>query len=331
MNTSATLEITNATIADNSAGGGGGYAAMVSPKVKGTIFDDNTPQNCATVGINDQGWNIDSGNSCLVNTGVGSLKNTDPLLESLANNGGPTETFALETSPSVSPAIGLIPVAIAPTKPPTPQPLGTDQRLFARPDPGNPNACDSGAYEVGALLPFVMNSERLQIARSSTANSDHVNIGFTFTDNGDRLAIWVWAAMKTRSIPASVSRCLRAPVPVPGQRTESVSIHLWCIRSITSNMELCSKSPPETISARMVALPTPVSACGAWTLNLEVAGLNTNSATVNLGGGNPFALVLTDDPGRRSGLLRRYECDRRQPDRTPGHGVRRGVRRQGRR
>ena len=29
----------------------------------------------------------------------------------------------------------------------------------------------------------------------------------------------------------------------------------------------------ETVSARMVALPTPANTCGAWTLNLEVAGL----------------------------------------------------------
>ena len=104
----------------------------------------------------------------------------------MANNGGPTETFALETSPSMSPAIDRIPVAdCTDQSSPTPQPLGTDQRLFTRPDPGNPNACDSGAYEVGALQPFVLNSERVQIARSSTANSDHVNIGLTFTENGD--------------------------------------------------------------------------------------------------------------------------------------------------
>jgi hypothetical protein len=40
---------------------------------------------------------------------------------------------------------------------------------------------------------------------------------------------------------------------------------------------------PETVSARLLALPMPMGACGAWTLNLEVAGLNTPA--LGLGGG----------------------------------------------
>ena len=48
----------------------------------------------------------------------------------------------------------------------------------------------------------------------------------------------------------------------------------------------------ETVSARLVALPTPVGPCGEWMLNLEVAGLNTPA--VGLGGGNPFALIIDD-------------------------------------
>ena len=50
--------------------------------------------------------------------------------------------------------------------------------------------------------------------------------------------------------------------------------------------------PPETISARMVAMPAPAGTCGEWTLNLEVAGLDT--AALGLGGTNPFALELMD-------------------------------------
>ena len=52
----------------------------------------------------------------------------------------------------------------------------------------------------------------------------------------------------------------------------------------------------------MVALPTPRGVCGAWTLNLEVAGLDTSA--IGLGGTGPFALVITDLDGdmRKSGL-----------------------------
>ena len=42
----------------------------------------------------------------------------------------------------------------------------------------------------------------------------------------------------------------------------------------------------------MVAMPIPAGTCGEWTLTLEVAGLDT--ASLGLGGTNPFALELMD-------------------------------------
>jgi len=56
-------------------------------------------------------------------------------------------------------------------------------------------------------------------------------------------------------------------------------------------MERSSKVRDGDSVGRMVALPTPTNACGAWTLNLEVAGLDTS--TIGLGGSGPFALVVT--------------------------------------
>jgi hypothetical protein len=51
--------------------------------------------------------------------------------------------------------------------------------------------------------------------------------------------------------------------------------------------------PPETISARMVELPTPgAPACGEWTVNIEVTGVDTSSL-----GDGPFALILTNPDG----------------------------------
>ena len=50
---------------------------------------------------------------------------------------------------------------------------------------------------------------------------------------------------------------------------------------------------PGTVSARMVALPTPAApACGEWTVNIEVAGIDSS----NLGNG-PFSLVLSNPDG----------------------------------
>ena len=61
----------------------------------------------------------------------------------LQNNGGPTQTVALEPN---SQAVGFIPVAnCTDQSSPSPQPLTTDQRGLPRPDPNNPNFCDAGA------------------------------------------------------------------------------------------------------------------------------------------------------------------------------------------
>ncbi|MGC2756447.1 hypothetical protein [Candidatus Binatus sp.] len=75
----------------------------------------------------------------------------------------------------------------------------------------------------------------------------------------------------------------------------------------------------------MSALPTPAGSCGEWTLNLEVAGLDTSA--LGLGGSNPFALVLTDTDGDRAGCFDITNAIVGNQIPTPGHRVRRGVRR----
>jgi hypothetical protein len=64
------------------------------------------------------------------------LASADPLLQPLADNGGPTQTQALSTG---SPAIGAVPLASCRTT--------TDQRGLPRPEIGD-SRCDVGAYEV---------------------------------------------------------------------------------------------------------------------------------------------------------------------------------------
>jgi hypothetical protein len=84
------------------------------------------------------------------------------------------------------------------------------------------------------------------------------------------------------------------------------------------------QQPTEQVSARLVALPTPTGACGKWTLNLEVSGLNTPA--VGLGGGNPFALLITDfvDATACFDVTNAIVGTQTPP---PPHGVRRRVRR----
>ncbi|MGH7923869.1 MAG: hypothetical protein ACREQH_04670, partial [Candidatus Binatus sp.] len=68
---------------------------------------------------------------------------------------------------------------------------------------------------------------------------------------------------------------------------------------------------------------------GQWTLNLEVSGLDT--AALGLGGGNPFALVLTDESSVVSGCIDIDNAIVGNQIPTPPRFVRRGVRRQKRR
>ncbi len=91
--------------------------------------------NCSgTDPVTDGGYNIDTGTSCGFSA-IGSLSNTNPQLQPLANNGGPTETMAL---PSTSPAVDAVPPTFSLCS-------GVDQRGVTRPQ--GPR-CDIGAFEL---------------------------------------------------------------------------------------------------------------------------------------------------------------------------------------
>jgi hypothetical protein len=134
------------SIAD-SAGVGGGIFYFFDQADVVTILNTiiannsgNTSQNHNCFGpMTSQGHNLASDNSCVGFTAPGDLTNTDPLLDSLQNNGGPTETHALLPG---SPAIDAGSCAG----------VTTDQRGANRPiDQPEPNAddgCDIGAFEL---------------------------------------------------------------------------------------------------------------------------------------------------------------------------------------
>ena len=133
ISNSGALSIVFSTFSGNSAdiGGGGGISGG-TVDMRGSIVANNTGGDCAGVILTDEGYNLESGFSCGF-TGTGSLQNTDPKLKSLQNNGGPTQTMALEPD---SPAIDQIPLSGC---------IATDQRGVSRPQ--GP-ACDMGAFEL---------------------------------------------------------------------------------------------------------------------------------------------------------------------------------------
>ncbi len=337
----ASLRLTNSTFEHNYAKTGSAIYNEGVADVKGTIFADHLDHagtgvvspvgNCAgtsTPPVTDENYNISVDNSCGF-TAASSLNNVtaaeldlDPL--GLQNNGGASFTVALESG---SDAIGLIPLANCTQQ--DGDPLVTDQRLFGRPDPYYPVGCDSGAYEFGALAAYTLNSERVQVARSSSPNSDQVNIGITFTANGDPdcdLGPLGDEDALNYGVGIGLFEGTCASLPFNGlfQDLTPFVVHTVNHEQYGTFFETIG---PETISARLVALPTPPGLCGEWTLNLEFKGLNTNSPSVNLGGGNPFALLINDLSDTETCFDVTNAVVGNQTPVPPGHRVRRRVRR----
>jgi CSLREA domain-containing protein len=141
-----TATITSSTLSGNSVPyeGGGIYNYFGQVSIKGTILaNESLGDNCAGDALTDDGYNISDDSTCGFSA-TGSAINVDPMLAALADNGGPTMTFALESG---SPAIDAIPLADCTDQAsPTPNPITTDQRGMSRPDAGEA-VCDIGAYE----------------------------------------------------------------------------------------------------------------------------------------------------------------------------------------
>lgn len=133
-NNSGTLTVTNSTFSRNGTGdsGGGIYNGGGTSTLRNTIVANNLisiypVRNCSGA-ITDGGGNLVWGDSSCPSTFI----NADPKLLALANNGGATQTMALDTG---SAAIDAALPAHCPA---------TDQRGVSRPQGAH---CDIGAFE----------------------------------------------------------------------------------------------------------------------------------------------------------------------------------------
>ena len=155
---SGALSLAFSTLASNSTQQEGSNLYMDlgqadATTVMGTILADG---DCVQNGVISSGYNLDSGASCGFNQAT-DLDNGDPLLEPLANNGGPTLTRLPRPN---SPVINAIPVGCPPLdQPGYPRPLGT--------------GCDMGAVEFdgwqATATPFVVVMPNAVHARLATA------------------------------------------------------------------------------------------------------------------------------------------------------------------
>ena len=136
------FRIYNSTIVDNSAESGGGFWNTDVISFTNTIIANNSGADCFRQGggtfiSND--YNIDGDNSCGL-TQTNDWPNTNPMLDTLADNGGPTLTHALlPLSPAVDAGNCSEGITMA------------DQRGVVRPQE---LGCDIGAFE-RVVSPFV--------------------------------------------------------------------------------------------------------------------------------------------------------------------------------
>lgn len=213
LDNDATLNVSDSTFFNNTAGNNGGGAIVnfgTANVTQATLSGNTAPfgsdvlnftgfsltmsMSIVTGGLNgancggespitDGGYNIDSGSSCAFSSASHSMSNTQPQLDPLAFNGGPTRTMAL---PAGSPAVDAIPSG-------TPGCSGTDQRGRARPQGAG---CDIGAYErvvtTGDHKPptvptglTVTSTTANSVALKWTKSTDNVGVtGYTIYRNG---------------------------------------------------------------------------------------------------------------------------------------------------
>jgi len=162
-----------------------GFTLSISMSV---VASGVTGSNCGgQAPITDSGYNIDTGSSCGFSAASHSMSNTQPQLDALASNGGPTQTMAL---PAGSPAVNAVPSSTAGCA------GSTDQRGIARPQG---SGCEIGAYEIVVTagdtqpptVPTGLTATSVTASSVSlqwNASTDNVGVtGYTIYRNGSQV------------------------------------------------------------------------------------------------------------------------------------------------
>jgi hypothetical protein len=153
VNAGTMIYIVNSTIAYNQSDGATGGGIRNSSgiiNIQNTIVANNGSKNCSG-SLASFGNNLDSLNDCNFIQPT-DLRNTDPYLEPLADNGGFTQTHALTDATPLHPQSPAIDAA-------TSCPTTDDQRGISRPQGAY---CDIGSYEKIVMLTLNLKSTGTQ-------------------------------------------------------------------------------------------------------------------------------------------------------------------------
>ena len=254
INSDGKVAITNSTFSGNTApaGFGGGIDnSGGTVKLQNTILANSASGGDCSGAITDGGYNLADDSTCSF-TGTGDMNNTAAGLDpgGLKNNGGPTQTIALQ---STSPAIDAIPVSAC-TDVSGIQVI-TDQRGVFRPQG---TGCDIGAFE---LIPVFL----LTPTVSFTGNPGVAVYGSTFT--------------MTATTNASTTPTLTASGACSISQTSTTTGQVTMTSGTGSCMLTASWPADSTYAAAMLQQST-----GAEKAPLTVTA---NDATCNSGTSNP--------------------------------------------
>jgi len=176
-----TLTLKNNTFSNNSALlGGGGLFSMTTLHLINTIIANSTSGgDCyITIPLISNINNIIEDGTCNVGTTLQNFKTGDPNLGPLADNGGPTQTMALQPGSSAIDAGDAATCAAAPVS-------NKDQRGTTRPQGAS---CDIGAYEVSGGIPVVTASNPSANAVLTSLSSITVVFNQDMLNNGSAQA-----------------------------------------------------------------------------------------------------------------------------------------------
>ena len=326
---SGSATVVNSTITGNQAGRGGGISAAAGAVVElsntfvaGNIAGTSGDPDCSAVPPTGEVVDGPGGHNLIgVGTGcpdlVGGVNGDqvgvpDPGLEPLADNGGPTDTVALEAS---SPAIGAADLAVCRDAPVA----GADQRGEER---DGAHGCDVGAFDtagsggaVGATYNVAPSGAATDCGTNSAANPfDKIQEAVACADGGDLVSLAPSGGTSYPGIGAVSDNVTIAAAPGAGARTVRVDLSpgpgpLTVAAGASVTVEGATLACEDGLAQPEGVCATPVTNRGALTLReVAVVGSNDGPGIVNLSpnGGSARLTVLastvSDNSNSSSGV-----------------------------
>jgi hypothetical protein len=270
-------QLTNVTFNGNYRGAVNWSGIRANKFVRNTIFVSHPTSghpNCLGSGYGgfySLGGNIDNDNSCPLD--AADLRNTDPRLGPLQNNGGDVPTMALLAD---SPAVDWGVNADCPA---------TDARGVARPVNGSGQAtarCDSGAYEyvpppLAATRTPTPTPTFTPTATPTPVDSTPPSIT-SFTINGGAAA--TTSASVTLSITATDNR---SGVTEMSFANDGTTWGGWLPFAPTATWTLTSGDGPKTVSARVRDRDGNISPVATANIALDAAAGTDDGVSINQG------------------------------------------------